>query len=88
MLSAWIEERFVAQPFTTYNQPVPAGSAATDALPRAFVLATQGPSPQAFGPSAERIRKAGGVVRELAAGHFMMFTHAEQVAALLAELAA
>ena len=82
----WVQKRLTPQPYRTYDQPVPAGSDASAALPRVFIRCTVGPGVTRFAPSADRVRQQEGTVRDLAAPHFMMLTAPNETAELLLEL--
>lgn len=88
-LEAWIEARMTPHPVGTYSEPVAAGNAASQALPRVFVACTGNPptTPDVFGPSAAKARTLGWDVHELAAGHLAMLTAPHELAALLVRIA-
>jgi pimeloyl-ACP methyl ester carboxylesterase len=86
----WINARATPQPVSTYTEPVPAGSAKSNTLPRVFIHCTGNPTttPDVFGPSAAKARAKGWEVREISTGHLAMLTAPSELAALLLELSA
>lgn len=86
-MADWIKARMTPHPLATYTEPVPAGSAGSAALPRAFVYCTGGPITHVFAPFAEKARTRGWEVRELATGHAAMLTMPGEVAELLLDFA-
>jgi pimeloyl-ACP methyl ester carboxylesterase len=85
-LAAWVTARLMPHPFRTYAQPIPVGSPASAALPRAFIHCTAGPTTPRFAPFAQQARAAGWAVRELATGHNAMLTAPQPLVELLLEL--
>jgi pimeloyl-ACP methyl ester carboxylesterase len=85
-MAAWVAARLTPHPFHTYAQPIPVGSPASAALPRAFIHCTAGPTTARFAPFAQQARAAGWVVRELATGHNAMLTAPQLVVEVLLEL--
>lgn len=85
-MAEWVEERTTPHPMATYTEPVPAGSAQSASLPRAFISCTVGPLTSVFGHFADKAREAGWPVREIATGHDAMLTAPDEVADLLLEL--
>lgn len=86
-MADWMEARMTPHPLATYTEPVPAGSAESAALPRAFVHCTEGPITHVFAPFADKARTGGWNVHELATGHMAMLTAPHEVTELLLELA-
>jgi pimeloyl-ACP methyl ester carboxylesterase len=88
-MAAWVEARWTPQPWATYAEPVPGGSASSAVLPRAYIHCLGGPTTTTpgFAPFASRARASGWEVRELAAGHMAMLTAPRDVAGSLLELA-
>lgn len=87
VMAEWVRARVTPHPMATYTQPAPRGNERSAALPRAFISCTEGPLVPVFGRFAEKARKAGWVVREIATGHDAMLTAPDVVASLLLELA-
>jgi pimeloyl-ACP methyl ester carboxylesterase len=85
-MAAWVALRLTPHPFRTYAQPIPVGSPASAALPRAFIHCTVGPTTRRFAPFAQQARAAGWAVRELATGHDAMLTAPQPLVELLLEL--
>lgn len=74
------------QSFATFTSPAFLGGNG-DKVPRTFIVAKDwAPSPFPF--FAERVRKAGGRVEEMAGGHCLMLQHPEELARLLGKAAA
>lgn len=86
-LADWMTARMTPHPLTTYTEPAPAGNAKSAALPRVFVYCSGGPITHVFVPFYQKAKAAGWEVRELAAGHAVMFTAPREVAELLTKLA-
>jgi pimeloyl-ACP methyl ester carboxylesterase len=84
-LRSWVEPRLTPHPWRPFAEPVRLGSAAAH-VPRSF-LQTSLQSPLYQRLMAEA-RAAQWQCRELAGGHYPMFTEPHLVAAALAELAA
>jgi pimeloyl-ACP methyl ester carboxylesterase len=87
-LAAWVAARLTPHPLRTYEQPIPAGTAASAGLPRAYIHCTAGPTTPRFAPFAQRARGEGWAVRELATGHDAMLIVPRELTALLCELQA
>ena len=85
-MAAWVAARLTPHPFRTYAEPLPAGSPASAALPRAFIHCTAGPTTPRFAPFAQQARATGWTVRELATGHNAMLTAPQPLVELLLEL--
>jgi pimeloyl-ACP methyl ester carboxylesterase len=85
-MAAWVAARLTPHPFRTYAQPIPVGTPASAALPRAFIHCTAGPTTPRFAPFAQQARAAGWVVRELATGHNAMLTAPQALVEVLLEL--
>jgi pimeloyl-ACP methyl ester carboxylesterase len=62
-MAAWVTARLTPHPLSTYAQPVPIGTPASAALPRAFIHCTAGPTTARFAPFAQQARAAGWAVR-------------------------
>jgi len=86
-MAAWVQTRMTPHPLATYQEPVPAGSIRSAALPRAFIHCTGGPTTPVFAPFAAKARSAGWEVHELATGHCAMLTMPREVAELLIRFA-
>ena len=86
-MAAWVKARLTPHPLATYQEPAPAGSARSAALPRAFIHCTAGPTTPVFAPFAAKARTAGWEVDELATGHCAMLTMPREVVELLLKLA-
>ncbi|NLX49482.1 MAG: alpha/beta fold hydrolase [Methanospirillum sp.] len=86
-LAAWYAARVTPHPPGTFTQPVPPGTPAGEAVPRAYIRCTEGPLVPLFGPSAERARRRGWEILTLAAGHEAELVAPLEVARLLAGLA-
>jgi pimeloyl-ACP methyl ester carboxylesterase len=82
----WAKERFTPHPISTYEDPPPASNRESDALPRAFIHCTVGPFAQWFGVFAERARKLGWQMYDLATGHDAMLTNPKELADILLEI--
>jgi pimeloyl-ACP methyl ester carboxylesterase len=85
-LADWVQERITPHPVATYTEPVPAGSGRSAAPPRAYIRCTEGPLTGVFAGFAEKARRSGWPVREIATGHDAMLTAPDEVARLLLEL--
>jgi pimeloyl-ACP methyl ester carboxylesterase len=85
-MAAWVTARLTPHPLSTYAQPIPVGSPASAALPRAFIHCMAGPTTPRFAPFAQQARAAGWAVRELATGHNAMLTAPQPLVELLLEL--
>lgn len=87
-LADWVEARSTPQPLATYTQPVPASTARSRAIPRAYIHCTGGPTSSSplFAPFAAKARSAGWPVRELETGHVPMLTAPHELTDLLLEL--
>ena len=86
--AAWTAERLTPHPLRTYDQPVPAETAESARIPRAYILSTAAATTPMFAPIAQRLRSQGVPIHEIAAGHNAMMTHPEIIAAILREFAA
>ena len=82
----WVQKRLTPQPYHTYDQPVPTDNGASAALRRVFIRCTVGPGVPRFAPSADRVRRQGGTVRDLAAPHFTMITAPDATTDLLLDV--
>jgi len=82
-MADWVYARFTPHPLATYDQPVPAGNAQSNALPRAYIRCTAGLWTSRFAPFAAKARAAGWKVHKLATGHMAMLTAPREVAELL-----
>jgi pimeloyl-ACP methyl ester carboxylesterase len=80
----WIETQVSAHPLRCLEQPVRCRSPASTLLPRAF-LRTSGPDSH-YQPVLERARSTGWYCRELAGGHYAMFTMPHVVADALIDV--
>jgi hypothetical protein len=77
----------VPQPVKTFSQPVRLTDATAAALPRMYILCTEGKEGQPLPGYIERARsEPGWRYRELAAGHGAHVTAPQQLAHLLLEL--
>ncbi len=85
-MAAWVKARVTPHPLATYTEPVPAGSARSAALPRAFIHCTAGPTTPVFAPFAAKARAEGWKWYELATGHCAMLTMPTEVMELLLQL--
>jgi pimeloyl-ACP methyl ester carboxylesterase len=85
-LADWVGPRLTAHPLATYNQPAPAGSAASAALAKVFIHCTAGPTTPLFAPFAAKARAGDWDVYELPTGHMVMLTMAHELAELLIEI--
>ena len=86
-IAAWAQARMTPHPMATYTEPVPRGNAKSDALPRAYIQCTTGPTTAVFGPFAAKARAKGWPVLQIATGHDAMLTAPRELAALLLEAA-
>ncbi len=88
-LLCWAQARMTPQPLHTYSEQVPAGNAASRALPRVFIRCTGNPTgtPDLFASSTARARASGWPVLDLAAGHLAMLTAPRELAGLLLKIA-
>ncbi len=86
-MADWVKARVTPQALATYTQPVPAGNARSAALPRVFIHCTAGPTTPLFATFAARARARNWTVREIAAGHDVMLTAPQEIAALLIAVA-
>jgi len=83
-LREWVKARLTPHPLRPLGEPVRLRSRAAAALPRTFIrTSTQS---MLYAELMERARKAGWSCRDLAGGHYPMFTEPKLVAAALAEL--
>lgn len=84
----WLKERMTPQPLSTYYEPVPAGNARSNAIPRVFIYCTEplaaGYSPFTF--FAEKAKSKGWPVYEMNTGHVSMITAPKELAELLVRL--
>ena len=87
VLAVWYLARVTPHPFATFTQPVPAGTARSEAIPRAYISCTAGPLTSLFGRFAEKARRSGWEVRTIATGHEAELIAPDEVARLLLELA-
>lgn len=87
VLADWYLARVTPHPFATFTQPVPAGTARSEAIPRAYISCTAGPLTSLFGRFAEKARRSGWEVRTIATGHEAELIAPDEVARLLLELA-
>jgi pimeloyl-ACP methyl ester carboxylesterase len=87
-VAAWVAARLTPHPLRTYDEPVPHGNTATEALPRAYIHCTAGPTTPRFAPFAQQARVDGWPVRELATGHDAMLTAPRELTEVLCELQA
>lgn len=78
--AAWVESRMTPHPLNTYTQPAPGGG---ENVPAAFIHCTEGSLSGLFGTFAQRARKDGRPVHELATGHETMVTEPARLAGLL-----
>jgi pimeloyl-ACP methyl ester carboxylesterase len=87
-LAEWVKARSTPHPWSTYAEPVPAGSARSAALRRVFIHCTVKPptTPDLFASSAAKARTSGWPVHELRAGHLAMLTAPRELAALLQQV--
>ncbi len=86
-LAAWYAARVTPHPPGCFTRPVPPGTPASEAIPRAYISCTEGPLTSLIGPFAEKARSRGWPVRTLAAGHEAELVAPLELAALLVELA-
>ncbi len=86
-VAAWARARITPHPMTTYTQPVPASSARSAAIPRAYIRCTEGPLTHVFAGFADKARADRWVVREMSTGHDAMLIAPDALAQLLLELA-
>jgi pimeloyl-ACP methyl ester carboxylesterase len=86
--AASVDARMTPQGRATYEDPCPMGSAASAAIPCAYIQCTEGPLAVRLRRSAELARTQGWEVRELACGHNAMLILPNQLADLLRELTA
>lgn len=86
-MSDWVAGRLQPQPMSTYMQAPPAGTPASRAIPRAYILCTNASLLHVMAPFAARARSDGWDVRELASGHDAMLTHPKELTEILVELA-
>lgn len=86
-LARWYAARVTPHPLGSFTQPVPHGTTASDAVPRAYISCTDGPLVSLFGPVAARARSKGWEVRTIAAGHEAELVAPLELAGLLIELA-
>jgi pimeloyl-ACP methyl ester carboxylesterase len=83
---AWMRPRIGAQPLRAFTQSVQRQNPAAQALPRAYIRCTQGPSPT-FAATAARVRAdQRWHYRELPTRHDAMVTMPQQLAVSLLEL--
>jgi pimeloyl-ACP methyl ester carboxylesterase len=87
-LAAWVAARLTPHPLRTYDEPVPQGNTASEALPRAYIHCTAGPTTARFPPFAHQAHVDGWPVRELATGHDAMLTAPRELTEALCELQA
>ena len=87
VLADWYLARVTPHPFATFTQPVPTGTARSEAIPRAYISCTAGPLTSLFGRFAEKARRSGWEVRTIATGHEAELIAPDEVARLLLELA-
>jgi pimeloyl-ACP methyl ester carboxylesterase len=88
-LADWIRARNTMQPVSTYSEPVPAGNAQSEAIPRVFIHCIRNPvtTPDLFASSAQKAQANGWRVYELDAGHLAMLTAPRELAELLQNIA-
>jgi hypothetical protein len=86
-MADFLKARLMPQPMATYAQPLPAGSARSAALARAYIHCTAGPTTAVFAPFAARARASGWDVRQMTTGHMAMLTVPHEVAELLLDVA-
>ena len=55
-MAAWVTARLTPHPLSTYAQPIPVGTPASAALPRALIHWTAGPITPRFAPFAQQAR--------------------------------
>ncbi len=85
----WVLSKLQPQPLATWLQPIQLGNPAAAALPRAFVLCTEGKDAQTdpYVLTAERVRSdPGWRVRELADNHLALVNAPQAVAEMLLSL--
>ena len=83
----WALARMVAQPVATFAQPVRLTNSAAAAVPRTYILCTEGKGGQRLPAYVDRARSAPGWrYRELAAGHGAHVTAPRDLTNLLLEL--
>jgi len=86
-LADWAQRRFTPHPISTYEDSPPSGSPESASIPRIFIHCTSGPFAPWFGVFADRARKLGWEMDDLAAGHDAMLTHPKELAEILLRMA-
>jgi pimeloyl-ACP methyl ester carboxylesterase len=86
-LADWAQRRFTPHPISTYEDPPPMGSQESASIPRTFIHCTVGPFAPWFGVFAERARKLGWEMHDLAAGHDAMLIDPKGLADILLGIA-
>jgi pimeloyl-ACP methyl ester carboxylesterase len=84
-LADWIRARMTPHPLATYHEPVAAGNARSDALPRAYIHCTGVPTTPIFAPFAAKAKADGWQIGEISTSHMAMLTAPREVARYLQE---
>lgn len=86
-MSEWVQERLTPHPYSTYEDPPPAGTPESASIPRAYIHCTHPPLASWSEPFAARARKLGWNVQTMAAPHDVMITNPEELANILLRIA-
>ena len=85
-LAQWVQERLTPHPLSTYEDPPPAGTSESAAIPGTYIHCTRGPIAQWTAAFANRARELGWTGYTLDAGHDAQFTHPKELAELLLKI--